>query len=71
MPSSPLRVDSKALREARARVALTQDEVAEKAGIHPVTYCRVETGQQPPLAKTVRKIASALGVEPSEIVSIR
>ena len=71
MPSSTLKVDSLALRQARARVALTQDEVAEKAGIHPVTYCRVETGQQPPMAKTVRKIASALGIEPSEILSLR
>jgi transcriptional regulator with XRE-family HTH domain len=55
------------LKEWRERRALTQDELAEKAGVSRGTVNRIEQGHEafPP---TVRKLAQALGVEPSALV---
>lgn len=68
MPATTLRVNGDALRTARASKALTQIELANAAGIHPITYCRIETGQQPPLPKTIRSIAKVLDVDPAEVI---
>ena len=55
------------LREERA---LTQAELAEKAGISPSTLSLIESGKVPrPHVGTVRKIARALGVEPKDLRS--
>ena len=55
------------LKGLRERKALTQEELAHKAGINRVTLARIETGAQPYPA-TVRKLADALGVEPAELM---
>jgi transcriptional regulator with XRE-family HTH domain len=53
------------LREERA---LTQVELAEKAGISPSTLSLIESGKVPrPHVGTVRKIARALGIEPGDL----
>jgi transcriptional regulator with XRE-family HTH domain len=53
------------VREERA---LTQAELAEKAGISPSTLSLIESGKVPrPHVGTVRKIARALGLEPGEL----
>jgi len=53
------------LREERA---LTQAELAEKAGISPSTLSLIESGKVPkPHVGTIRKIARALGIEPREL----
>jgi transcriptional regulator with XRE-family HTH domain len=57
-----------ALRSATAERFLTQVEVAEKTGIPVRTLARYYKGTSPvPIGKLV-DIASALGVQPSEIV---
>ncbi len=49
----------RAVREGRA---LTQAEVAEKSGLGPEQISRIENGRRRPRAKTLRKLAEALGV---------
>jgi len=53
------------LRRAREHRALTQAELAERAGVMPATISRLENGQQRAYPSTVRKLAKALGVEPA------
>jgi len=55
------------LRAIRERKALTQDELADMAGVSRQTIVKIEGGLEP-RPPTVRKIASALGVEPSDLM---
>ena len=52
------------LRTLRIETALTQAELAEKAGVTRNTVARLERGENEPHPPTVRKLAAALGVEP-------
>jgi len=54
------------LRDARA---LTQEELAEKAGITVAALSRIERNSAEPRPTTRRKLANALGVDPSELLS--
>lgn len=56
------------LKTVRERRALTQHELAERAGVNRVTIARLEGGVDQPLPGTVRKLAGALGVEPEELM---
>ena len=56
------------LKELRTGRFLTQRELARQAGISQVTIVRLEQGKQEPTFSTIRKLAAALGVEPSELV---
>lgn len=56
------------LRRVRERRALTQRELAEKAGLSRVTLVRIERGAVEPHPSTVRKLAGALGVAPSVLM---
>jgi transcriptional regulator with XRE-family HTH domain len=57
------------LREARLRKVLTQEELAQRSGVAEATISRIESGQQEARISTVRKLAAALGLEPSELVN--
>ncbi len=57
----------KTLYELRCAKFLTQEELAKLAKVAPVTVSRIETGAHKPTFKTIRKIAKALKVDPSEI----
>lgn len=54
------------LLEARRRKALTQSELAERAGVGVITVLRIERGtfQKAPRPGTVRKLSEALGIDP-------
>jgi transcriptional regulator with XRE-family HTH domain len=56
------------LTEARARRLLTQEELAQKAGISPATVVNIERDHQRPHFRTIRKLAAALDVEPAELL---
>ena len=66
--SMPTVVKLSRLRSVRERKALTQRELATRAGVSHVTIAHIETGQTEPYPTTVRKIALALGVEPHELM---
>ena len=59
------------LRELRIQQALTQKALAEKAGLATVTITAIERGVQLPTLSTGRKLADALGVEPTDIEEVQ
>lgn len=56
------------VKRERERALLTQQELAERAGVGLNTLNRIENDRAEPHFRTIRKIAAALGVEPSELV---
>ena len=56
------------LRPLREREALTQRELADKAGVTQSTVQRLEAGLQEVRPTTLRKLARALGVKPADLV---
>ena len=56
------------LKEIRTRRLLTQTELAEKSGVNPTTIVRVERNQAEPHFRTIRKLAKALDVDPTELL---
>ena len=65
-----MRVDPETLRRERLRRALTQKELAAKAGISYVTVSRMENGSAGPVKPpTLRKLADALGVAPDALIT--
>ena len=56
------------LREARVRRLLTQEELAEKAGVSPSTIVNIERNQTAPHFRTIRKLAEALEVDPTSLL---
>ena len=55
----------KAVREGKV---WGQAELARKAGISPNTLYRIEAGTHEPRPVTIRRLAEALGVDPTELV---
>lgn len=56
------------LREARERALLTQEELAARAGVQPLTISRIETDKVEPRFSTIRKIAKALDVDARDLI---
>jgi transcriptional regulator with XRE-family HTH domain len=56
------------LKRLRLREALTQVQLAERAGLTQSTVGRLETDRHPPLPSTVRKLARALGCRPRDLM---
>jgi transcriptional regulator with XRE-family HTH domain len=56
------------LKEIRIQRLLTQEELAEKAGVSAATVVNVERNNQEPHFRTIRKLAKALDVDPTELV---
>jgi transcriptional regulator with XRE-family HTH domain len=56
------------LKELRIRRAMTQDELAEAAGIGKNTVNRIERNHTEPRPPTLRKLADALRVDPAELI---
>ena len=54
------------LRRLRDRRALTQEELAERAGVSRTTVMRAESGEDI-RQSSVRKLARALGVRPATL----
>ncbi len=56
------------LKRARERALLTQEELAERAGIGTATLNRIERDRVEPHFRTIRKLAKALGMDPAELL---
>jgi transcriptional regulator with XRE-family HTH domain len=56
------------LKNLRTRRALTQRELAERAGISANALNRLELDKAEPHMSTLRKLARALEIDPTELV---
>lgn len=56
------------LRELRRLKVLSMRELEERSGVSYNTIWRLETGKTGAQPRTIRRIAEALGVDPSELV---
>jgi transcriptional regulator with XRE-family HTH domain len=56
------------LKKIRTRRLLTQEELAEKAGVNHSTIVNAERNQAEPHFRTIRKLAKALDVDPTELL---
>lgn len=56
------------LRQVRTELGLTQEALAEAAGLHPTFISNVERGYRVPSVPTLLKLAHGLDVQPSRLV---
>lgn len=64
----PCMVTLSRLRHYREQAALTQQELADRAGITRLTVMLLEQGQQQPRPATTRKLARVLKVKPADLM---
>lgn len=57
------------LRHLRLERFLSQAELARRAGLHPLTVTRLETGAAAPTSRSVRALADVLGVAPGDLAA--
>ncbi len=60
----------KSLKRQRTLKALTQAQLAERAGVTTATVARIERDEIEPRMTTLRKLADALGVDPADLVGV-
>ena len=63
-----MEVDGMKLRELRERRALSLRELSELSGVNYNAIWRIEVGRTGSQPRTVRRLATALGVEPHELL---
>jgi transcriptional regulator with XRE-family HTH domain len=56
------------LREARERLGLTQEDVAQRSGVHVTEVSRMEAGKRDPKISTLRRLAKAVEVKPGQLL---
>ncbi len=56
------------LRAARKGLGLTQEEVAERSGVHATEVSRIEAGKRDPRVSTLQRLAKAVEVQPGQLL---
>jgi transcriptional regulator with XRE-family HTH domain len=56
------------LKAARTKLGLTQEEVANRSGVHATEVSRIEAGKRDPQVSTVEKLARAVELRPGELL---
>lgn len=56
------------VKRAREQALLTQQELADRAGVGLTTLNRIENDRAEPHFRTIRKLAKALDVEPRDLI---
>ena len=67
MPATMVYVGER-LKKQRPLKALTQAQLAERAGVTTATVARIERDEIEPRMTTLRKLAQGLEVDPAELV---
>ena len=60
---------ARTLRGRRLRVGLTQESLAERAGLHPTYVSMVETAKKVPTMDAAQRLAKGLGIKLSKLVA--
>ena len=68
MPTGPLTVFGLAVRKWRTKRGLTQEELAEKSGLHRNYISDLERGTRNVGLENILALAKALGIKPSKLV---
>lgn len=55
------------VKELREKEFLSVDELAKRSGVSRSVIYNIESGKHKPIRRTIRKLAKALGVKPSEL----
>jgi transcriptional regulator with XRE-family HTH domain len=56
------------IRESRKQLAITQEALAERSGMHLVEIGRAERGLRDLRVSTLVKVAKGLGIPPSDLL---
>ncbi len=56
------------LREARLKLELSQEQVAERSGVHATEVSRIEAGKRDPRVSTVERLAKAVKLRPGQLL---
>lgn len=56
------------LREARLKLELSQEQVAERSGVHATEVSRIEAGKRDPRVTTVERLAKAVKLRPGQLL---
>ncbi|MEX2105563.1 MAG: helix-turn-helix transcriptional regulator [Solirubrobacterales bacterium] len=56
------------LRAARQRLKLTQEQVAERSGVHATEVSRIEAGKRDPKVSTLIRLARAVELPPGRLL---
>ncbi|HSS43320.1 MAG TPA: helix-turn-helix transcriptional regulator [Solirubrobacterales bacterium] len=56
------------LREARLKLEMTQERVAERSGVHATEVSRIEAGKRDPRVSTVERLARAVNLRPGQLL---
>jgi transcriptional regulator with XRE-family HTH domain len=68
LPSKQRKLIGNSIRVYRKKAGITQEELAEKADLHPVYVSEVERGQETVSVHALVRIAKALGVRMRDLV---
>ena len=69
MSTQPLvKVDGQKIQRLRSRRLWLIGDLAEKSGVHRNTISKLENGRGGAYPETIRKLAEALDVEPTELL---
>lgn len=61
-------MEENAIKKARTEAGLTQVQLAEKMGCSQQEIQRWEAGRVSPTAKTLKKLAEAIGCNPGDLI---
>jgi transcriptional regulator with XRE-family HTH domain len=56
------------VKHERIAQTMTQEQLAQKAGISAAALVRIERNQADPHVSTIRKLSDALGVDPRQLL---
>lgn len=56
------------LRAARKQLDLSQEQVAERSGVHATEVSRIEAGKRDPRVSTVERLARAVKLKPGQLL---
>ncbi|HEY6730844.1 MAG TPA: helix-turn-helix transcriptional regulator [Solirubrobacterales bacterium] len=56
------------LRDARTKLGMSQEQVAERSGVHATEVSRIEAGKRDPRVSTVERLARAVEVRPGQLL---